>query len=72
MSCQGTSAAFAQTLPWLPSQLHVIVVRKEGTSQTHCDFRVRRVVVLRALQWLLTAHSFTCVVEDNITSVSRP
>ena len=36
-------AAFAQTLPWLPSQL---AARKEGTSQTHCDFRVRRVVVL--------------------------
>ena len=32
-------AAFAQTLPRLPSQLDVIVVRKEGTSQTHCDFR---------------------------------
>ena len=51
-------AGFAQTLPQLPSQLDVIVVRKEGTSQTHRDFRVRRVVVLRALQWLVTNNQY--------------
>jgi len=51
-------AAFAQSLPRLPSQLDVIVVRKEGTSQTHRDFRVRRVVVLRALQWLVTNNQY--------------
>ena len=41
-------ASFAQSLPWLPSDLDVIVVRKEGANQTHRDFRVRRRVVHRA------------------------
>ena len=44
--------SFANTLPRLPSELDVIIVRKEGAVQTHHDFRVRRSVVLRALQWL--------------------
>ena len=46
-------ASFATSLPRLPSKLDVIVVRKEGATQSHRDFRVRRSVVLRALQWLL-------------------
>lgn len=45
--------SFAHSLPWLPSDLDVIVVRKEGTNQTHQDFRS---VVHRALQWL-TSHN---------------
>ena len=45
--------SFANSLPRLPSQLDVIVVRKEGATQSHRDFRVRRSVVQRALQWLL-------------------
>ena len=35
-------ASFANTLPCLPSDLDVIVVRKEGANQSHRDFRVRR------------------------------
>ena len=46
-------ASFATSLPRLASELDVIVVRKEGAAQSHRDFRVRRSVVLRALQWLL-------------------
>ena len=46
-------ASFATSLPRLPSELDVVVVRKEGGVQSHCDFRVRRSVVLRALQWLV-------------------
>ena len=45
-------ASFANSLPRLPSDLDVIVVRKEGTAQSHRDFRVRRSRVLSALQWL--------------------
>ena len=45
-------ASFANSLPQLPSELDIIVVRKEGAANTH-DFRVRRDVVLHALQWLL-------------------
>ena len=36
-----------------------MIVRKEGSNQSHCDFRVRRSVVLGALQWL---------VDNNATS----
>ena len=45
--------SFANTLPRLPSELDVIVVIKEGATESHHDFLVRRSVVLRALQWLL-------------------
>ena len=45
--------SFATSLPRLPSELDVIVVRKEGANQSHLDFRVRKSIVLRALQWLL-------------------
>ena len=47
-------ASFTITLPRLPSNLDIIVVRKEGAAESHCDFRVRRSVVLLALQWLLS------------------
>ena len=43
-------ASFANSLPRLPSELDTIVVRKEGAANTHYDFRVRRGVVLHALQ----------------------
>ena len=46
-------ASFANSLPRLPSELDVIVVRKEGAAQSHRDFCVRRSRVLSALQWLL-------------------
>ena len=46
-------ASFSNSLPRLPSELDVIIVRKEGTDQSHRDFHVRRNVVHRALQWLV-------------------
>ncbi len=46
--------SFASSLPRLPSELDVIVVRKEGANQSHHGFRVRRSAVHHALQWLLT------------------
>ena len=51
-------ASFAQSLPRLPSELDVIVVRKEGANHSHRDFRVRRAVVHRALQWLVTHNQY--------------
>ena len=50
-------ASFANTLPRLPSQLDVIVVRKEGAAESHHDFCVRRSVVFCALNgcWLTTS-----------------
>ena len=49
---------FATSLPRLPSQLDVLVVRKEGHEQSHRDFRVRRSVVQNALQWLISNHKY--------------
>ena len=51
-------ASFAQCLPRLPSNLDVIVVRREGANQTHSEFRVRRGMVHRALQWLVTHNQY--------------
>ncbi len=45
-------STFARSLPHHPHKLDVVVVRREGSAGTHRDFRVRRSVVLRALQWL--------------------
>jgi len=50
--------SFANTLPRLPSELDVIVVRKEGAAESHHDFHVRRSVVLHALQWLLAKNIY--------------
>jgi len=44
--------SFATSLPRLPSQIDVLVVRQEK-EQTHRDFHVRRRVVEEALTWLL-------------------
>ena len=44
--------SFAHSLPRLPFELGVLVVRKEQ-DQSHHDFRVRRAVVQEALEWLL-------------------
>ena len=52
-SVQAKMKKFANSLPRLPSELDVIVVRKEEATQSHRDFRVRRSIVLHALQWLL-------------------
>ena len=51
-------SSFANSLPRLPSELDVIIVRKEGASNTHHDFRVRKAVVLHALQWLVANNKY--------------
>ena len=43
--------SFAHSLPRLPSELDVLIVRKEK-EQSHQDFKVRRAVVHEALEWL--------------------
>ena len=48
--------SFNRSLPRLPSELDIIVIRKEGSSSSHCgDFHVRRGVVL---QWLLVNNRY--------------
>ena len=46
-------ASFVRSLPRVPSQLDVVVVRREGAAGSHKDFKVRRSRVLQALQWLM-------------------
>ena len=45
-------STFVTSLPRLPRDIDVILVRKDGASQTHKDFRVHRSKILMALQWL--------------------
>ena len=59
-------ASFVQSLPRLPSELDVIVVRKEGANRSHRDFRVRRAVVHRALQWLVTHNQYYHSLANNL------
>ena len=58
-------ACFANSLPRLPSELDIIVVRKEGAADSHRDIHVRRVVVLRALQWLLANNQYYRINPDS-------
>ena len=50
-------ASFVDSLPRHPSNLDIIAVKKQGSSQSHHDFYVRRSVVLRALLQFLTANN---------------
>ena len=52
------TVSFVNSLPRLPSALDVLIVRKEGAAQSHRDFRVRKSVVLRALQWLIQNNTY--------------
>ena len=54
-------ASLANTLPRLPSELDVIVVRKEGAAGSHHDFCVRKSVVICAFNgcWLTTSTTAT-------------
>ena len=56
---------FVSRLPRLPSQLDILLVRKEGSDNTHCDFRVRKLVILRALKWLKQHNKFYRNIEIN-------
>ena len=49
--------SFADSLPRLPSELDILVVRKEQ-DQPHHDFRVRCTVVQEALEWLLQNNKY--------------
>ena len=63
-------ASFANSLPHLPSELDVIIVRKEGAANSHCDLRVRRAVVLRALQWLVANNKYYRNIHINPDALS--
>ena len=50
--------SFVNELPRCPATLDVIIVRREGTDESHRDFRVRRAVVFRALRWLIVNNMY--------------
>ena len=55
--------SFATSLPRLPSDVQILVVRKER-EQSHKDFRVRRSVVEEALTRLLANNIITKILES--------
>ena len=63
-------STFVNSLPRLPSDLDIIIVRKEDSVRTHRDFRVRRLKVLTALQWLITNNIYFTNITINSDNVS--
>ena len=51
-------ASFVNNLPRSSTSLDVIIVRKQGAAESHRDFRVRRSVVVNALQWLVLHNKY--------------
>ena len=49
--------SFAQSLPRLPENLDMLVVRKDN-EQSHRDFHVRRSVVQQAVSYLLENNKY--------------
>lgn len=47
------TTSFANCLPRLPTEVDVMIMRKEGAAQSHHDFHVGKTVVLGALQWMV-------------------
>ena len=66
-------SAFATSLLRLTSELDIVLVRKEGAESSHHDFRVRKLVVLRALLWLgISDHTSACLhnqVQNHIAEI---
>ena len=48
-------ASFVSSLPRVPSQLDLVIVRRKGAAGSH---KVRRSRVLQALQWLMENNIF--------------
>ena len=61
--------SFALSLPRLPSELDVLIVRK-NSEQSHRDFRVRRSVVQQALTWLFNNNRYYTALMQ-YTSMNR-
>ena len=47
-------ASFTTSLPRHPNDLDIVIVRKQGSSETYHDFHVRKSVILGALQYLIS------------------
>ena len=58
-------ASFVNSLLRHSSNLDIVAVRKQGSSQSHHDFHVRRSVVLHALQFLIVNKTYFCNISIN-------
>ena len=62
---------FASSLPRLPSELDVIFVRKEGSNDSHRDFKVRKSVVLNALMWLKENNKYYRSIDIDLAALNQ-
>ena len=62
---------FASSLPRLPAELDVIFVRKEGSQNSHRDFRVRKSVVQRALMWLKRNNKYYHSIDIDVAALNQ-
>ena len=62
---------FVNSLPRSPSSLDVLIVRREGAAESHKDFKVRRSVILTALQWLVENNIYYRDVTIDETTLSQ-
>ena len=64
-------SVFATSLLRLPSELDVMIVRKKGSNNTHRDFRVRRMVLQCALQWLKRNNKCYRNIDIDVSALSQ-
>ncbi len=63
--------SFASKLPRLSSELDVVFVRKEGSVNSHRDFRVRKSVVHNALLWLNQNNKYYRSIDIDLTALNQ-
>jgi len=63
-------SGFVNSLPRHPSELDIILVKHPDISQSHRDFRVRRTVVLQALQFLIANNIYFSNITINSDNLS--
>jgi len=67
-------ATFIDSLPRHPTDLDIIVVRQQQSTQSHHDFRVRRSKILNALHWLISNNIYfrnITINNDNLASLPQ-
>ena len=64
-------SSFASSLPWLPFELDVVLVRREGAGGSHKDIPVRWSRVLGALTWLKENNIYFRDIPLNHTALAQ-
>ena len=63
-------SGFVNSLPRHPSDLDIILIKNPDTSQAHRDFRVRKTVVLQALNFLKANNVYFSNITINLENLS--